>query len=57
MIYTFRVMKIPVMVDSWLGDAREAGSQCSCPIYWAIVPDESGNYENLGVKTLQNAQN
>jgi hypothetical protein len=19
--------------------------ECSCPIYWAIVPDESGNYE------------
>jgi len=21
--------------------------KCSCPIYWAIVPDKSGNYKNL----------
>ena len=23
---------------------------CSCPIYWAILPDKSGNYENLLVR-------
>ena len=31
--------------------------KCSCPIYWATVPDKSGNYKNLGVKGFQNAQN
>ena len=30
---------------------------CSCQIYWATVPDESGNCKNLGVKGFQNAQN
>ena len=23
------------------------GEKCSCPIYWAIVPDKSGNYKRL----------
>ena len=22
-------------------------TQCSCPIYWAPWPDESGNYKNI----------
>ena len=27
----------------------EGVSKCSCPIYWATVPDKSGNYGNFGV--------
>ncbi len=37
--------------------AIEAVYKCSCPIYWAVVPDESGNYRNLEVKGFENAQN
>jgi hypothetical protein len=29
----------------------ETINDCSCPIYWAIVPDESGNYK---IKPLGN---
>jgi len=37
--------------------APKCGKKCSCPIYWATVPDKSGNYKNFGVKGFQNAQN
>ena len=30
----------------------EQSLKCSCPIYWANAPDESGNYRNMKAKIL-----
>jgi len=39
------------------GRVPKGVTKCSCPIYWATMPDKSGNYRNPEVKSFQNAQN
>jgi len=41
----------------WALRKYKAVYKCSCPIHWAIVPDKSGNYQNLGVKGFKVPEN